>query len=469
MHPVTNPIPLLLFERAASFVGLDFLAHEFWDRYIEFENRQEAPDRVFAILTRVIHIPMHQYARYYQTFRELMVTRPLGELAAPEVLARFRTEVESDPSYPGVQRPEHDIERDVRAKIDAMYYEVFTRTQTETSKRWTFESEITRPYFHVGELEHAQLSNWRKYLDFEEGEGEHSRIVALYERCLVTCAFYDEFWFRYARWMLAQEDKKEEVRHIYQRASTVFVPISRPGIRLQWAHFEEAFGRIDVARDIHMAIMATLPNCIEAVISLAHLNRRQSGLDAAIAVFKEQIDTPTIDILTKAVLVSQWAMLLVKVKGSIDEARQVFEANVEWYADSLLFWTKWLEFELDQPNSAQDEAQHSARLKNIFDTLRTKSRLSTTVKKRLSQVYLTYLEERGGKNAMMQFLTLDRDMFGPPSVSALSQANAGSKEGATHLGELDAATRAKAESNYLPYYKLHADPVPDATGPAPFQ
>ena len=39
------------------------------------------------------------------------------------------------------------------------------------------------------------------------------------------------------------------MRNIYQRAATVFVPISRPGIRMQWAYFEESCGRIDVAAE----------------------------------------------------------------------------------------------------------------------------------------------------------------------------------------------------------------------------
>lgn len=32
-----------------------------------------------------------------------------------------------------------------------------------------------------------QLTNWRRYLDFEESEGDDTRIQVLYERCLVAC------------------------------------------------------------------------------------------------------------------------------------------------------------------------------------------------------------------------------------------------------------------------------------------
>ncbi|KAF4929774.1 Pre-mRNA-processing factor 39 [Colletotrichum viniferum] len=467
----TTHVPHLvreLFERGATCVGLDFLAHPFWDKYIEYEERQEAQDKIFAILSRVIHIPMHQYARYFERFRQLSHSRPVTELVPAETLDRFKAEVEAEAAqYAGVQRTELEVERDIRTKIDAMYYEYFTQTQNETNKRWTYESEVKRPYFHVTELENPQLVNWRKYLDFEESEGNFTRTVFLYERCLVTCAFYDEFWFRYARWMSAQEDKEEEVRIIYQRAATLFVPISRPGIRLQWAYFEESCGRIDIARDIHAAILVGLPDCIEAITSWAHLQRRQSGLDAAIEVFKAQIDSPQVDIFTKAALVTEWASFLWKVKGSTEEARNVFLKNVQWYADSRVFWDRWLEFELQQATSTEVEDQHAERVKQIFDELRSKSRLSASTKKDLYHIYLSYLQQRGGKDAMKQFLAIDREIYGPGSISVLAKAKSG-KENGVGGGELDDTTRHRAEARYLKYYELPNEPDAEGQGTAPF-
>lgn len=479
--------PNRLFERGAAIVGLDFLAHPFWDKYIEYEERQESPDRVYAIHARIIRIPMHQYARYYERFRTLSHTRPLVEVAPTEVIARFQEEVAAEAlAYGGMQRPELEVERDIRAKLDNMYYEVFTVTQNEVSKRWTYESENKRPYFHVTELEHSQLNNWRKYLDFEEAEGDFSRIVCLYERCLVTCALYDEFWFRYARWMSAQAGKEEEVRNIYIRASTMFVPVSRPGIRMQWAYFEESCGRVDVAIDIHESILLKLPDCIEVVVSWAQLQRRQHGIDAAIQVYKDHIDAPTVNLYTKAALVAEWANLLWKAKGSADEARAGFLKNVQWYADSRIFWEKWYEFELEQPAGPGKDTEQAERLRHVFEELRSRSRLSQAVKRELTQIYLNFLVQRGGKDAMKTFLEVDREMFGsvqftscgrfttnsaysPPSVAALSKSASGVKEenGAVP-GELDDASKPKAEARYLNFYELYIEPNPDAQGPAVF-
>lgn len=401
-------------------MGLDFLAHPFWDKYIEFEERLEAQDKIFAILANVIEIPMHQYARYFERYRQMAQTRPVSELVPPELLSQFRAEVDGAAAgIPPGSKSEAEIERDLRLRIDSYHLEIFSRTQTETTKRWTYESEIKRPYFHVTELDEMQLSNWRKYLDFEEADGSFSRIQFLYERCLVTCAHYDEFWLRYARWMLAQEGKEEEVRNIYQRASTLYVPISRPEVRLHYAYFEELSGRVDVAKDIHSAILISLPGHIETIVSLANLSRRHGGLEAAIEIYKSQLDTPQCDIQAKAAFVAEWAKLLWKIKGSPADARQVFQKNQQWYPDSRPFWTSYLMFELEQPTSAETEDVQYQRIKQVLSEIRSKSTLQPAIVKELVQIYMLYLLERGSNESAKEYMTLDREINGPQSVQAL--------------------------------------------------
>ncbi|KAI9369769.1 hypothetical protein BJX61DRAFT_536168 [Aspergillus egyptiacus] len=407
-----------LFERGASCVGLDFLSHPFWDKYIEFEERVEAFDKIFGILARVIHIPMHQYARYFERYRQLAQTRPLVELGPADILAQFRAELEaaSGPVAPGA-KAEAEIERDLRLRLDGYHLEIFSKTQTETTKRWTYESEIKRPYFHVTELDEGQLNNWKKYLDFEEAEGSYVRTQFLYERCLVTCAHYDEFWQRYARWMSAQPGKEEEVRNIYQRASCFYVPIANPQTRLQYAYFEEMCGRVSVAKEIHEAILINLPNHVETIVSLANVCRRHGGLDAAIEVYKTQLDSPQCDLGTKAALVAEWARLLWKIKGSPEEARQVFQKNQQYYMGSQPFWKSYLVFEMDQPTSAETESTQYERIKNVIEDIRSKSSLSSDVARELVQLYMAYLLERGTQDAAKEYMTLDREVHGPASVS----------------------------------------------------
>lgn len=58
--------------------------------------------------------------------------------------------------------------------------------------------QIKRPYFHVKALEKTQLNNWKEYLDFEIENGTPERVVVLFERCLIACALYEEFWIKVA-------------------------------------------------------------------------------------------------------------------------------------------------------------------------------------------------------------------------------------------------------------------------------
>ena len=408
---------LRLFERGANSVGLDILAHPFWDKYLEFEERLDSYDKIFTILGRIIHVPMHQYARYFERYRQLAHSRQIADTVPAATLTQFRMDVEREGAGFNAGRTDVEVERDLRARIDAYHLEIFHHTQAETINRWPYESEIKRPYFHVTDLDDGQLANWRRYLDYEEAQGDFSRVQFLYERCLVTCAPYEEFWLRYARWMLAQPGKEEEIRNIYQRASCLYVPIAQPTIRLHYAFFEEMSGKVDVATDIHKAILEVLPGHVETIVSLANMSRRHGGLEAAIEVYKGQIDSPMCDISAKAALVAEWARLLWKIKGSPDDARQVFQKNQHWYLESGPFWSNYLRFELEQPTSAETEHSHYEQIKRVVEDVLTKSKLQDPIVKELVTMYMDYLLERGTKEVAREYLTLDREINGPASVS----------------------------------------------------
>ncbi|KAK6041884.1 hypothetical protein COOONC_20612 [Cooperia oncophora] len=81
-----------------------------------------------------------------------------------------------------------------RAEILSKRYRWHKETESMILARLPFEEQIKRPYFHVKPLEAEQLKNWRLYLDFEITEGDETRITVLFERCLIACALYDQFW-----------------------------------------------------------------------------------------------------------------------------------------------------------------------------------------------------------------------------------------------------------------------------------
>ena len=410
---------LRLFERGAESCGQDFLSHPFWDKYIEFEERLDDKDHIFDILTKVIRLPLHQYSRYFERYNNMSKEQPIEKLASANVIASLRSEIEQT-----VGANPADVEREMRTRLEAMHWEIFTGTQTEVTKRWTYESVIKRPYYHVTELDDEQLTNWGKYLDYEEGEGDYGRIKFLYERCLVTAANYDEIWFRYARWLAAQEGKHEEVRNVYQRASSIFVAIAKPAIRLQYANFEESQGRFDVAVAIHEAVLMHIPSHLETIKSLANLHRRQYGVDSAIEVLRKYSEDGDCTQQTRGALVAEWARILWRSRDDSAGARELFESTQNQFLDSQPFWSSWLLFEIEQSANKSQQAAAHERIRGVHQLIRHKSTLPPELAKVLSSQYTRYLEERGGKDAMSELLKLDAELNGPASVQNAVKAKA---------------------------------------------
>jgi pre-mRNA-processing factor 39 len=127
---------------------------------------------------------MHQYARYYEKWRGLRASVKPTEAVDSMTLDLFYKEIREEK---GESLTPEEMETALREKLDAQTNTVYKKTQDGTNKRWVYEAEIKRSYFHVKPLDRPQLQNWSKYLDFEESLLDISRIRALYERCLVPC------------------------------------------------------------------------------------------------------------------------------------------------------------------------------------------------------------------------------------------------------------------------------------------
>lgn len=352
-----------------------------------------------------------------------MNNRPLEEVADPTILDPLKAAV--DQENQGFERSPLELERQLRTKLDAYFYEIYTRTQHAVQARWQYENAIKRAYFHVTEVEDSDLENWRKYLDFEEKEGDFQRITFLYERCLVACALYEEFWLRYARWMFSQgKEKEEDCRLIYMRASCIFVPISQPTVRLNWARFEEKLGRVEVARDIYRAILEQVPDDVDTIISLAGVDRRHEGNESAVRLLETYIDKRNAQV--GGVLAAEQARILWQCKGAPDEARQLFKDKHEKFLESKAFWLTYLDFEVAQPALDQDEA-HDV-VKAVHDLIRTKARLAPEASKELSHVYMDYLLERGGKDTATEYMQLDKEVNGYVSSENVSPLPSGSSK-----------------------------------------
>ncbi|KAK7206284.1 hypothetical protein BZA70DRAFT_276220 [Myxozyma melibiosi] len=423
-----------LFDMAADIIGLDFLSHTFWDKYIEFEERMERQDLVFAVLARIIRIPMHQYARYFERYTTMGASQPVESLLPEEEVSKIKEEIRTEL---GESKSGAELEQEIRTRIHQVHVNIFNETQKETMSRWPFEAEIKRSYFHVTPLEEKELINWRKYLDFEEVEGDLPRIRFLYEKCLVATALYDEFWFRYVRWMTTQgEEHFEEVRNIYRRGAALFVPVGRPAFRIEYAHFEEAYGSLELALSILDSVLEEMPDNVETIIARGNLERRAYGLDSAIEYYKGALKLPNLSVYVKGAIVAEWAKLVYTIKGSVEEAREVFRWNEDQYLDSRYFWINYLRFEIDLPTSEELEPERYKNISYVINCVRSKARLPPLVVRDLSHIYMVYLLERGGPGSAREYKKIDCEVFGSFSIQRdhkLKISPDGTEEGANKL------------------------------------
>ena len=97
--------------------------------------------------------------------------------------------------------PEDKLKAGMKERIVASLVNAHEKCEEMVVQRMKFEDKIKRPYFHVRPLDLRQLKNWGAYLDFEIAQGNHERITVLFERCLIPCAQYEQFWGKYAQYM----------------------------------------------------------------------------------------------------------------------------------------------------------------------------------------------------------------------------------------------------------------------------
>jgi len=119
-----------------------------------------------------------------------LTSRPLKDLLSAEDYSKHEEQLLKDGNSDGQEHNEmskDQLEREMLQLLWSSSALVHAKTAEETNKRWPYEADIKRPYFHVKPIDPAQLLNWRRYLDFEETEGDVERIRLLYERCLVSC------------------------------------------------------------------------------------------------------------------------------------------------------------------------------------------------------------------------------------------------------------------------------------------
>lgn len=410
-----------LFETAVEQVGLHFLSHSVWDLYIQFEEREQDEYRLFRLYERIVKIPLHQYARYFSKLMALCEKVPLEIQVPPAYLEQFRAEYEVEKSeqenignHSTTDELLQEEQSDLRSRILTFYHQIYVSTQNHVAARWQYESTIKRSFFHVVYLFEEEMVNWRRYLHFEEVEGDEDRIITLYERAVIPTARYEEFWIRYALW-LTSSHYIEQARLVFQRGAYA-VPMGRTQLRLMYAQFEEAHGDLEAAKDIYSSILQVMPANTETIIALANLKRRHESVVSAVEFlqtkYKSLLETSGFE-GDAAIIIATLAEMTLNFNGGITAARKIYESTAYHFLASYKFWHEYLKFEINQFNFAKSKEEQKEIIRSVYTQITTISQLAPNEMKDLGHIYQVHLLSSGNLDsqlATLEYFKVDGDI-----------------------------------------------------------
>ncbi|XP_025073800.1 pre-mRNA-processing factor 39 [Pogonomyrmex barbatus] len=329
------------YERAIQACGLEFRSDRLWESYIKWELEGKRLSKVTALYDRLLSTPTLGYISHFEAFQEFVSSNLPNRILSVDDFLALRAEVKAllksddttatsaaDDAPPGEEPPPHEIPptdeetRAIREKIISSRRKMHKANVNAVAARWSYEEGIKRPYFHVKPLERCQLKNWKEYLDFEIEQKDQNRIIILFERCLIACALYDEFWMRFVRYLESLKgDNTEKIRDVYSRACMVHHP-KKPNLHLQWAIFEEGQDNFEKAATILENIDNVLPNMLQVAYRRINLERRRGDLEKACTLYENYISNSKNRTIANNIAV-KYARFLCKVKNDVDKAIKV--------------------------------------------------------------------------------------------------------------------------------------------------
>ncbi|CAK8543657.1 unnamed protein product [Lathyrus sativus] len=430
-----------LFERGLAYVGTDYLSFSLWDKYIEYEYMQQDWARLAVIYTRILENPNQQLDRYFSSFKELASNRPLSELRTTEEVAAVADVVPegTDLGVEGEVRPSAAenspkhvstglTEAEELEKYIAIREEMYKKAKEFDSKIIGFETAIRRPYFHVRPLNVGELENWHSYLDFIEREGDLSKIVKLYERCVIACANYPEYWIRYVLCMEASESM-DLANNVLARASQVFVK-RQPEIHIFCARFKEQAGDIVGARAAyHLVHTEISPGLLEAIIRHANMEHRLGKLEDAFSLYEQAIaiEKGKEHSQTLPMLFAQYSRFVYLASGNAEKAKEILVGGLENASLSKALLEALLHFEAIQPQPKRVDIDflESLVVKFITPNPENPGVASATEREELSTIFLEFLNLFGDVQSIKRGEDRHAKLFLPHrSMSELKKRHA---------------------------------------------
>ncbi|KAL1379257.1 hypothetical protein pipiens_015029 [Culex pipiens pipiens] len=306
--------------------------------------------------------------------------------------AEEKMEVEAEPEKEADDHVNSPEEADsIKDKIISRRKKVHKATVAAVTARWTYEEGIKRPYFHVKPLERCQLKNWKEYLDFEIEQGDEKRVLVLFERCLIACALYDDFWLKLIRYLDGRAEHQPEmvprIRDGYERACTIHHP-DKPSLHLMWSAFEESQDNIPKAAEILANLEKVCPNLMQIAYRRINLERRRGDHDKCVQLYQSYLAQAKSKTIAGNIAI-KYARFLNKIKKDLDQAHTVLKTYLEKDPSNTRVALQLIDLALQRDSVDEKE------IVEIMDTFMTREGIEPDQKVLFAQRKVEFLEDFG--------------------------------------------------------------------------
>ncbi|XP_059616162.1 pre-mRNA-processing factor 39 [Phlebotomus argentipes] len=437
------------FERALGACGLEFRSDKLWEAYIKWETEGKRVANVVSIYDRLLCTPTQGYNGHFDSFSEIVSNNAPQVLVTVDEFKRVRREVRDvagtkstkaaeddvtiveadkenveknedsekdneekmdveeeaksgiEPNMKAVneEKPE-EVEADdhvandeeaqaIKDKILSIRRKLHKQTVAAVTARWVYEEAIKRPYFHVKPLERCQLKNWKDYLDYEIEQGDRKRVLVLFERCLIACALYEEFWLKLIRYLESQNDAELAVttRDAFERACTVHHP-DKPSLHLMWSAFEEVQNNYQKAAEVLTNLEKVCPNLLQVAYRRINLERRRGDYVKCSQLYEHYIGVAKGKNMASSLAI-KYARFCHKVKGDLDGGMEVLKVALEKDSSNTRIALQMIDLALQRAQVEETEVVE------IMDSFMAREGMDAEQKVLFAQRKVEFLEDFG--------------------------------------------------------------------------
>lgn len=259
--------------------GFHFCSDQFWNDYIKWETDQNEFFNVFKIYCRLVSIPTKEYLQHFKNFDLFLLN--VKFVFDNEMIEYLKSIKILDD---GIVLPKNltfnntgNLEEAViKEKLKLANIQVYKVTDEKFKLQQKFEENIKISYFNENKLDSSQIENWKNFIIYEKKTNNICRIICVYERCLMPCAFIELFWLSYLDYVDSLDENclhRKNISSLYKRA--IFFHPKSLELHLKFADHEESQGRFENATGILFKIEKNHATSIEIAVRLIHLYRRK--------------------------------------------------------------------------------------------------------------------------------------------------------------------------------------------------